>query len=156
GTQSTRSIGKSACAPGVPKATISSSGRAARTAISVSRMYSPMPPSPSLRTSTPTRIRATGPTRPRKTQVIAHLPDFVRLYWRLFRDARVSIVAKAALVLTLAYVIGPADIIPDFIPVLGEMDDIGIALGGLWLFIRLCPPEVVRERVREISARKMG
>ena len=89
-------------------------------------------------------------------QVIAHLPDFVRLYWRLFRDARVSIVAKAALALTLAYVIWPADIVPDFIPVLGEMDDLGVVLGGLWLFIRLCPPEVVRERVREISARKMG
>ncbi len=92
----------------------------------------------------------------RALQVIAHLPDFVRLYWRLFRDGRVSIVAKAALVLTLAYVIWPADIIPDFIPLVGEVDDLGVVLTGLWLFIRLCPPEVVRERVREISARKTG
>ncbi len=87
----------------------------------------------------------------RALQVVAHLPDFARLYWRLFRDSRVSVLAKAVLVLTLAYVIWPVDFIPDVVPVLGEVDDLGIALGGLWLFIRLCPPDVVRERVREIS-----
>jgi uncharacterized membrane protein YkvA (DUF1232 family) len=92
----------------------------------------------------------------RALQVVAHLPDFVRLYWRLFRDGRVSIVAKAVLLLTLAYVIWPADIVPDFVPLLGEVDDLGVVLSGLWLFIRLCPAEVVRERVREISARKTG
>jgi uncharacterized membrane protein YkvA (DUF1232 family) len=89
----------------------------------------------------------------RALQVVAHLPDFVRLYWRLFRDSRVSILAKAVLVLTLGYVVWPVDLVPDLLPVLGEIDDLGIALGGLWLFIRLCPPEVVRERVREISMR---
>jgi uncharacterized membrane protein YkvA (DUF1232 family) len=89
----------------------------------------------------------------RALQVVAHLPDFVRLYWRLFRDSRVSILAKAVLVLTLAYVVWPFDFLPDLVPVLGEVDDLGVALSGLWLFIRLCPPEVVRERVREISTR---
>lgn len=87
-------------------------------------------------------------------QVIAYLPHFARLYWRLFRDSRVSVVAKALLVITLAYVIWPFDMVPDFVPVVGEMDDLGVVLGGLWLFIRLCPPEVVMERVREISARE--
>lgn len=89
----------------------------------------------------------------RALQVITHLPDFIRLYWRLFRDPRVSVLAKALLVATLAYVVWPLDIIPDFLPVIGEMDDLGIAIAGLWLFIRLCPPEVVLERVREISTR---
>ena len=89
----------------------------------------------------------------RALQVITHLPDFIRLYWRLFRDRRVSVLAKALLVATLAYVVWPLDIIPDFLPVIGEMDDLGIAIAGLWLFIRLCPPEVVLERVREISNR---
>jgi uncharacterized membrane protein YkvA (DUF1232 family) len=89
----------------------------------------------------------------RALQIVAHLPDFVRLYWRLFRDSRVSILAKAVLVLTLAYVVWPFDFVPDLVPVLGEVDDLGVVLSGLWLFIRLCPPEVVRERVREISTR---
>ena len=89
----------------------------------------------------------------RALQVITHLPDFIRLYWRLFRDPRVSVLAKALLVATVAYVVWPLDIIPDFLPVIGEMDDLGIVIAGLWLFIRLCPPEVVLERVREISTR---
>ncbi len=34
-----------------------------------------------------------------------------------------------------------------------EMDDVVVVLSGLWLFIRLCPPEVVRETVHDIAAR---
>ena len=85
--------------------------------------------------------------------MLRHLPNFARLYWRLFRDRRVSILPKALLVLALVYVVSPLDVIPDFIPVIGEMDDIVVVLSGLWLFIRLCPPEVVRETVHDIAAR---
>ena len=87
-------------------------------------------------------------------RVLLHLPDFIRLYWRLFRDQRVSPLAKALLVLSLAYFIWPFDVIPDFVPVLGEMDDLGIVLTGLWTFVRLCPPPVVREHVAEIARGK--
>ncbi len=87
----------------------------------------------------------------RFAQLLRHLPSFARLYWRLFRDHRVSIVAKALLVLVIAYVIVPFDVIPDFVPVIGEMDDLAILLGGLWCFVRLCPPEVVRETVQAIA-----
>ena len=86
-------------------------------------------------------------------RVLLHLPDFIRLYWRLFRDARVSLLAKAVFVLSLAYFVWPFDVIPDFIPGLGEMDDLGIVLSGLWMFVRLCPPPVVREHVSEIAAK---
>lgn len=89
----------------------------------------------------------------RALQVLLHLPDFLRLYWRLLRDRRVSVLPKALLMLTLLYVVWPFDVIPDFAPVIGEMDDLGIVLCGLWLFVRLCPPEVVRQHVGEISAR---
>lgn len=87
----------------------------------------------------------------RALRIVAHLPDFVRLYWRLFRDSRVSILAKALLVFTLGYVVWPFDFLPDYIPLVGEVDDFAVVLSGLWLFVRLCPPPVVRERVREIS-----
>ena len=85
--------------------------------------------------------------------MLLHLPNFARLYWRLFRDRRVPILPKALLVLTLVYVVSPLDVIPDFIPVIGEMDDVAVVLSGLWLFIRLCPPEVVRETVHDVAAR---
>ena len=62
-----------------------------------------------------------------------------------------SVLAKALLVLTIAYVVWPFDVIPDVLPFIGEVDDLGVVLSGLWLFIRLCPPEVVLERVRELS-----
>ena len=90
--------------------------------------------------------------------MLLHLPSFARLYWRLFRDRRVAILLKAMLVLTLVYVVSPVDVIPDFIPMVGEMDDVVVVLFGLWLFIRLCPPEVVREIVHDIatSARSRG
>ncbi len=89
----------------------------------------------------------------RLTEVLRHLPDFARLYWRLFRDRRVPVLPKALLVLTCVYVVSPLDVIPDFVPVIGEADDVVVLLAGLWLFVRLCPPEVVREAVRDITVR---
>jgi uncharacterized membrane protein YkvA (DUF1232 family) len=86
-------------------------------------------------------------------QVLRHLPNFARLYWRLFRDGRVPILPKALVVLTLVYVVSPLDLVPDFVPVIGEMDDVVVVLAGLWLFVRLCPPEVVRETVHDIATR---
>ena len=86
-------------------------------------------------------------------KLFLHLPNVARLYWRLFRDRRVSILSKVLLVLTLVYFVWPFDVIPDFIPVIGEMDDLAIVLAGLWLFVRLCPPEVVRETVSDIATR---
>ena len=90
----------------------------------------------------------------RLVRVLLHLPSFVRLYSRLFRDSRVSVLPKALLVLTLVYVVSPFDVIPDFVPVIGEMDDLVLVLSGLWLFVRLCPPDVVRETVDDIMGRK--
>ena len=85
--------------------------------------------------------------------MLLHLPNFARLYWRLFRDRRVPILPKALLLLTLVYVVSPLDLVPDFVPVIGEMDDVVVVLAGLWLFVRLCPPEVVRETVHDIATR---
>ena len=88
----------------------------------------------------------------RGLQFVRHLPGFFRLYWRLLLDARVSIWPKALLVLSLVYLISPVDFIPDFIPVIGELDDLVVLLGAAKLFIYLCPREVVQEHVRRIAA----
>ena len=85
-------------------------------------------------------------------RILAHLPEFVRLYARLLRDRRVPLLAKAWLVLVLVYVVSPIDLVPAWLAVLGQIDDLLIAAGGLWLFIRLCPPEVVREHVHAIAS----
>jgi uncharacterized membrane protein YkvA (DUF1232 family) len=88
----------------------------------------------------------------RGMQVARHLPSFARLYWRLFRDRRVSVLPKALLVLIGVYLFSPLDVVPDFVPVLGAMDDFVVGLAGLWLFVKLCPPPVVGEHVARIGA----
>ena len=62
-----------------------------------------------------------------------------RLAFRLFREPRVPLVLKAVPLLALLYVISPIDFVPDFIPGLGQLDDLGIVLAALELFVRLSP-----------------
>lgn len=90
----------------------------------------------------------------RALQVLRHLPQFARLYWRLLRDRRVSVLPKALLLCVVLYVVWPFDFLPDVIPIVGEVDDLAVVLSGLWLFVRLCPPEVVREHVAAVAARR--
>ena len=64
----------------------------------------------------------------------------LRLAWRLMREPRVTRFAKAVPLLALVYVLSPVDFIPDILPVLGQMDDLGILILSAKLFLRLCPP----------------
>jgi uncharacterized membrane protein YkvA (DUF1232 family) len=75
-----------------------------------------------------------------------------RLIWRLMRDGRVLWVWKLIPIAGLIYVVVPWDLIPDFLPVVGQLDDLGIFLGSLWLFTELCPPDVVKEIWDELAA----
>jgi uncharacterized membrane protein YkvA (DUF1232 family) len=85
-------------------------------------------------------------------QLIAHLPSFLKLFSRLIEDARVPLTSKLLLVGLLAYVVLPADLVPDFLIGVGQLDDLAVILGGLRLFLSLCPPQVVQEHLRAISA----
>lgn len=69
-----------------------------------------------------------------------------RLVWRLLNDYRVPTWIKIGIpVVVLLYFVMPLDFIPDFIPVLGQLDDIGIVLLGMSIIIRLAPQHVVDE-----------
>lgn len=61
------------------------------------------------------------------------------------RDPRTPWYAKALVSLIIAYALSPIDLIPDFVPVLGYLDDLIIVPGGIWLAIRLIPPEALEE-----------
>ena len=61
------------------------------------------------------------------------------------RDPRTPWFARLIAGAVVAYAISPIDLIPDFIPVLGLLDDIIIVPIGLWLAIRLIPAEVLAE-----------
>ena len=88
----------------------------------------------------------------RGLRFLRHLPQFVRLYWRLLWDRRVSVWPKALLVLGLAYVVSPIDLIPDLSPFIGEVDDLLLMIVVCRWFMYLCPREVVEEHVRRIGA----
>ena len=61
------------------------------------------------------------------------------------RDPRVPWYAKALAVAVAAYALSPIDLIPDFIPVIGYLDDLIIVPLGIWLVVRLIPDEVMVE-----------
>jgi len=84
-------------------------------------------------------------------RLLTHLPSFARLFSRLIQDPRVSASPKLIVAGILAYVILPTDLLPDFLIGVGQMDDLAVILGGLKLFLRLCPPEVVQEHLKAIS-----
>jgi len=87
-------------------------------------------------------------------RLLRHLPNFFKLYWRLFNDPRVPWRAKAILVAAVLYLISPFDLLPDFLlPLLGRLDDLAILLVGARWFISLCPPDVVQEHVKKISGK---
>ena len=71
-------------------------------------------------------VEGTPRTGAKKTVMgyIAELPAFLRLLWGLIRDARVDMVDKVLVAGAIAYIVAPIDLIPDFIPFLGEVDDV--------------------------------
>ncbi len=70
--------------------------------------------------------------------------DVVAL-WLAARDPRTPILAKALAALVAAYALSPIDLIPDFIPVLGYLDDLLLVPLGIMLAIRLIPEAVLTE-----------
>jgi uncharacterized membrane protein YkvA (DUF1232 family) len=97
---------------------------------------------------------STGLTNWQVLRMLWHLPNFVKLYWRLFTDRRVPLHAKAILVGAALYVLDPIDFLPDLLfPFFGMLDDLAVVLLAARWFISLCPPDVVQEQVRKISAK---
>ena len=78
--------------------------------------------------------------------------DVVALYFAA-RDPRVPWYAKAAAAAVAAYALSPIDLIPDFIPVLGHVDDLFVLPLGIMLAVKLIPPEIMAEhRAAAIAA----
>jgi uncharacterized membrane protein YkvA (DUF1232 family) len=71
-------------------------------------------------------------------------PRLVKLLWRLSRDPRVPARSKATIVILGAYLASPIDLIPDFLPGIGQLDDLVIAAFALDQMLNRVPEEVVR------------
>ena len=77
--------------------------------------------------------------------IVRKLKEDIYTLYLAYRDPRVPFYAKVVLIITVAYAFSPIDLIPDFIPVLGYLDDLLLLPLGIWLSIKLLPPEVVAE-----------
>jgi uncharacterized membrane protein YkvA (DUF1232 family) len=74
-----------------------------------------------------------------------------------YRDPRVPWYAKAFAGLVAAYALSPIDLIPDFIPILGQLDDLLLVPLGVWLAVRMIPRPVLedcRSRAREAIGKR--
>jgi uncharacterized membrane protein YkvA (DUF1232 family) len=90
-----------------------------------------------------------GFPREEMSRLIRHLPAYARLAWALARDPRLSKARRAVVMAGAAYVLSPIDAIPGIVPVLGQLDDIAIALAVIRVALDGLKPEV---RAQKLSA----
>jgi uncharacterized membrane protein YkvA (DUF1232 family) len=86
--------------------------------------------------------------RPRDTAVrdlVAVVPDVIRLVRHILADAAVPLRVKIALATALLWVLSPIDLIPEFIPVLGPLDDIVVVVVTLRYVCRQLGHDVLRQ-----------
>ena len=65
--------------------------------------------------------------------------------WLAARDRRTPWHARAFGLLVAAYALSPIDLIPDFIPILGLVDDAILVPAGIWLFLKMLPRDLFEE-----------
>jgi uncharacterized membrane protein YkvA (DUF1232 family) len=88
----------------------------------------------------------------RLKQVARDFKREVAVYRLVLADACTPCLAKILLGIALGYLVLPIDLIPDFIPVLGQLDDVLIVPGLVLLALRMIPKDVLaecKEKVRE-------
>jgi uncharacterized membrane protein YkvA (DUF1232 family) len=78
-------------------------------------------------------------------EFINMIPAFVKLMYQLVKDPRVSLSDKAVLGAAIFYVFSPVDLIPDFIPFLGQIDDAYLIAIALQRLINSAGLEVLKE-----------
>jgi uncharacterized membrane protein YkvA (DUF1232 family) len=80
----------------------------------------------------------------------------VHAVYQAARDPRTPWYARAAAILVAAYALSPIDLIPDFIPVLGYLDDLFIVPLGILLVVRLIPADVLAEHRATAEAHRVA
>jgi uncharacterized membrane protein YkvA (DUF1232 family) len=73
--------------------------------------------------------------------IVGRMPVYVRLMYMLYSDPAVSRRRKVHLSVGLLYAVSPIDLVPGFIPVVGQLDDIAIALSALVGALKRIPPD---------------
>ena len=78
-------------------------------------------------------------------------PSYARLLLALAMDPRVPVARKALLGMAGAYIIAPIDIVPDFLPVIGAMDDVVVMVLAIDVFLEGLPKDLVNEKLADLG-----
>lgn len=81
-------------------------------------------------------------------ELLHFLPDVLRLLWDLSRDPRVPRLSKVAALAVAGYLISPIDVLPDFLPGLGQLDDLYLAVWAVRRLVADAGYDLVREHWR--------
>src|SRR5438874_2082894 len=93
-----------------------------------------------------------NPSPSQRLNIFVSMVNRLRLVVRLLRDPRVPLYLKFIPFASLIYVVLPIDFIPDVIPVLGQLDDLGVVLLAIEAFFMMAPQDVVAEHRADIEA----
>src|SRR5262245_59715605 len=81
--------------------------------------------------------------------VASRAPLYARLLWSLLADSRTPVSRKALLGVALGYVALGRDIVPDRIPILGQLDDLVVVALAIELFLEGLEPDLLAEKLEE-------
>jgi uncharacterized membrane protein YkvA (DUF1232 family) len=84
-------------------------------------------------------------TRRRRQSLAQKLLIDAHAAWLAARDPRAPLYARLFGLLIAAYALSPIDLIPDFIPIIGLLDDAVLIPAGIWLFLKMLPPGLFDE-----------
>jgi len=79
------------------------------------------------------------------TSALREIPHYLRLLWGMARDSRVALVDKLLVLGAAAYIISPIDVIPDFIPFLGQVDDLYLLVLALQRMVSRAGQDVLED-----------
>jgi uncharacterized membrane protein YkvA (DUF1232 family) len=89
--------------------------------------------------------------RDRVVAMIRRMPAYLRLSWRLAKEPMLSRGRKAAVAAAAGYLASPIDLVPGFVPVLGQLDDLAVALAAIWFALAGLSPERRRAHLEAAS-----
>ena len=81
-------------------------------------------------------------------ELVALIPNVVLLFKDLLKDPRVPRSSKVLLVGAVAYIVSPVDLLPDFVPFIGQVDDALLAAVVFRHFVHSAGPDVIRQHWR--------
>ncbi len=81
---------------------------------------------------------------------------YIKTLYFAIRDPRVPWYARLLGFMTVAYAMSPIDLIPDFIPVIGYLDDYIILPAAIFAMVRMIPKDIFRESLLKASRLKSG